>query len=85
MGHPPPHALTVIRHCRTFAVYTFIETKLFSRLIVDYMTDDDYAALQCHLAMHPESGDIHTQKDRRGTGWLPLGRSVPRSSRGCAN
>ncbi len=85
MGHPPPHALTAIRHCRTIAMYTFIETKLFSRLIVDYMTDDDYAALQCHLAVHPKSGDIHTQKDQRGTGWLPLGRSAPRSSRGCAN
>jgi len=92
MGHPAPPALTAIRQCRTIAMYTFIETKLFSRLIVDYMTDDDYAALQCHLAVHPESGDviqgsggIHTQKDQRGTGWLPLGRSAPRSSRGCAN
>ena len=27
-------------------MYTFIETKLFSRLIVDYLTDDDYAALR---------------------------------------
>lgn len=27
-------------------MYTFIETKLFSRLIVDYMTDDDYAELR---------------------------------------
>lgn len=58
MGHHPPPALTSIRQCRTFAMYTFIETKLFSRLIVDYMTDDDYAALQCHLAVHPESGDV---------------------------
>ena len=38
--------MTVIRQCRTVAMYTFIETKLFSRLIVDYMTDDDYAALR---------------------------------------
>ena len=58
MGHPAPPALTAIRQCRTIAMYTFIETKLFSRLIVDYMTDDDYAALQCHLAVHPESGDV---------------------------
>ena len=38
--------MTSIRQCRTVAMYTFIETKLFSRLIVDYMTDDDYAALR---------------------------------------
>ena len=67
MGHHPPPALTTIRRCRTFAMSTFIETKLFSRLIVDYMTDDDYAALQ------------------RGTGWLALDSSAPRSSRGCAS
>ena len=46
MGHHPPPALTAIRQCRTLAMYTFIETKLFSRLIVDYITDDDYAALR---------------------------------------
>lgn len=46
MGHAPPPALMSIRQCRTVAMYTFIETKLFSRLIVDYMTDDDYAALR---------------------------------------
>lgn len=46
MGHHPPPALTPIRHCRTLAMYTFIETKLFSRLIVDYMTDDDCVALR---------------------------------------
>ena len=50
MGHPAPPALTAIRQCRTIAMYTFIETKLFSRLIVDYMTDDDYAALSRRAA-----------------------------------
>jgi hypothetical protein len=33
MGHHPSPALTSIRHCRTFAAYTFIETTLFSRRI----------------------------------------------------
>ena len=46
MSHHPPPALTAIRQCRTFAMYTFIETKLFTRLIVEYMTDDEYAALR---------------------------------------
>jgi hypothetical protein len=39
-------------------VFTFVETKLFTRLIAEYMSDDEYAALQFHLAVHPEAGDV---------------------------
>jgi hypothetical protein len=37
---------------------TFVETKLFSRLVQDYLTDDDYAELQQSLIAQPEAGDL---------------------------
>ena len=37
---------------------TFIETKLFTRLISDYLSDDEYSALQTALVAHPEAGDV---------------------------
>lgn len=42
----------------TQAVYTFVETKLFTRLIDEYLSDDEYAALQLSLAVNPEAGDV---------------------------
>ena len=39
-------------------VYTFVETKLFTRLIDDYLSDDEFAALQLSLAVNPEAGDV---------------------------
>jgi mRNA-degrading endonuclease RelE of RelBE toxin-antitoxin system len=39
-------------------VFTFIETKLFTRVIDEYLSDDELAALQTHLAINPESGDV---------------------------
>ena len=40
------------------AVYTFVETKLFTRLIDDYLSDEELAALQLSLAVNPEAGDV---------------------------
>jgi RelE toxin of RelE / RelB toxin-antitoxin system len=37
---------------------TFIETKVFSKLVQDYLTDDEYAALQQALIAQPEAGDV---------------------------
>ncbi len=37
---------------------TFIETKLFTRLVHNYFTDDEYAALQNSLVADPEAGDV---------------------------
>ncbi|HTW74744.1 MAG TPA: hypothetical protein VMD56_07480 [Steroidobacteraceae bacterium] len=37
---------------------TFIETKLFTRLVGEYLSDDQYAALQWSLAANPSAGDI---------------------------
>ncbi len=39
-------------------VVLFIETTLFTKLIYSYLTDEEYAALQYMLAIHPEIGDV---------------------------
>jgi mRNA-degrading endonuclease RelE of RelBE toxin-antitoxin system len=39
-------------------VYTFVETKLFTRLIDEYLSDEEFAALQLSLAVNPEAGDV---------------------------
>jgi mRNA-degrading endonuclease RelE of RelBE toxin-antitoxin system len=37
-------------------VYTFVETPLFTRLVSDYLADDEYRELQSALGKDPESG-----------------------------
>lgn len=37
---------------------TFVETKLFTRLIGEYLADDEYRALQEALLANPEAGDL---------------------------
>jgi mRNA-degrading endonuclease RelE of RelBE toxin-antitoxin system len=39
-------------------VFSFIETKLFSKLVDQYLSDDEYAKLQRTLMSDPESGDL---------------------------
>ena len=39
-------------------MYSFIETKLFSRLLGEYLTDDEYAELQTALADAPDRGAL---------------------------
>ena len=39
-------------------MFSFIETKLFSRLLNDYLTDDEYALLQEALIEAPERGAL---------------------------
>jgi mRNA-degrading endonuclease RelE of RelBE toxin-antitoxin system len=36
----------------------FVETPLFSKIVKDYLSDDEFSALQWTLALHPESGSI---------------------------
>ena len=36
----------------------FIETSLFTRLIYDYLNEEEYLGLQVYLLRHPESGNI---------------------------
>ena len=37
---------------------SFVETRLFTRLVLAYLTDDEYAALQKALALNPDSGPV---------------------------
>ena len=39
-------------------MYSFIETKLFSRLVADVLSDEEYAKLQAALIKDPEAGDL---------------------------
>ena len=39
-------------------MFSFIETKLFSRLLGDYLSDDEYALLQSALIETPERGAL---------------------------
>jgi mRNA-degrading endonuclease RelE of RelBE toxin-antitoxin system len=37
---------------------TFVETRLFTKLVQDYLTDDEYGALQQALTKSPEAGCV---------------------------
>ena len=56
-------------------MFSFVETRLFSRLVEEFLSDDEYAALQRELMRDPEAGPVI-----RGTGgvrklrWAAPGR-----------
>jgi hypothetical protein len=39
-------------------MYSFIETKLFTKLVLEYLSDDEYGALQEALIQEPEKGPV---------------------------
>ncbi len=39
-------------------MFSFIETSLFSRLVQEYLTDEEYRKLQCELIQNPEAGAV---------------------------
>jgi hypothetical protein len=39
-------------------VYSFIETRLFTRLVREYLSDDEYGQLQKALIANPNAGDL---------------------------
>jgi hypothetical protein len=39
-------------------MFSFIETKLFSRLRESYLSDDEYSRVQAALMENPEDGDL---------------------------
>jgi len=39
-------------------VFSFIETRLFTRLVQEYLNDDEYRELQKALMDNPESGNV---------------------------
>lgn len=36
----------------------FVETSLFTKLLGDYLSDDEYRQLQNHLISHPDAGAV---------------------------
>lgn len=42
-------------------MFQFIESRLFERLVYDYLDDDSYSAMQTWLAQSPEAGDLVPQ------------------------
>jgi hypothetical protein len=40
-------------------MFSFIEVRLFTKLVVDYLSDDEYAALQVALMRDPEAGPVN--------------------------
>ncbi len=56
-------------------MWTFIETKLFTRLIGDYLSDEEYVALQNALMANPDAGDlIRGSGGVRKVRWKTAGR-----------
>lgn len=56
-------------------VFTFVETALFTRLVGEYLSDDDYLKLQLVLARNPEAGPIIRGSDGvRKLRWAAPGR-----------
>jgi hypothetical protein len=39
-------------------MFAFVETKIFTRLVSDYLTDSEYARLQLFLLDNPGAGDL---------------------------
>jgi len=37
---------------------TFVETRLFTRLVQEYLSEEEYSTLQEFLAEQPEAGDV---------------------------
>ena len=46
-------------------MFSFIETRLFSRLIQEYLTDQEYGELQSELIRKPDAGAVI-----RGSGYV---------------
>jgi len=53
----------------------FIETSLFTSLIYDYLSEDEYLDLQVYLLQHPDSGKIIRGSDGvRKIRWTSKGK-----------
>jgi len=39
-------------------MFSFIETRLFTKLVLEYLNDDDYAAMQQALMQNPDAGPV---------------------------
>jgi hypothetical protein len=53
----------------------FIETRLFTKLLPNYLSDDDYRSLQSYLLQKPDAGDlIRGSGGVRKVRWAPPGQ-----------
>jgi len=56
-------------------VFTFVETKLFTQLVGQYLSDDEYLELQLSLVANPEAGDlVRSSGGLRKLRWRVAGR-----------
>lgn len=56
-------------------MYSFIETNLFTLMVKNYLTDDEYAALQASMIADPEVGKVITGSGGvRKLRWRAAGR-----------
>jgi mRNA-degrading endonuclease RelE of RelBE toxin-antitoxin system len=55
-------------------MFSFIETRLFTRLVLEYLTDLEYAALQRALIANPEVGVVPGSGGVRKLRWGGSGR-----------
>jgi hypothetical protein len=39
-------------------MFSFIETRLFTKLVVEYLTEEEYGALQESLMRDPDAGPV---------------------------
>jgi len=39
-------------------MFSFIETKLFTKLVLDYLSDEEYGSLQEALSRDPSAGPV---------------------------
>jgi hypothetical protein len=56
-------------------MFSFIETRVFTKLVLEYLTDAEYAALQAALMADPEAGPVIPGSGGvRKLRWAALGR-----------
>jgi hypothetical protein len=39
-------------------MFSFVETRLFTKLVLEYLTDEEYGALQGSLMRDPDAGPV---------------------------
>lgn len=39
-------------------MFSFIETRLFTKLVLEYLSDDEYSSLQKALTRNPDAGSV---------------------------
>jgi len=58
-------------------MFSFIETRLFTKLVVEYLTDEEYGSLQDSLMKNPDAGPVIPGSGGiRKIRWAAQGRGV---------